>query len=588
MKRIIISLFALVMTLCANASTDVTTLTDAFYFKNSAISTSENTTLDLMIKTSQDIQTAGAFFYFPEGVRPVSIKTNCELPVAGNFVPSGPDGVNYYIVLFNFTDASQKIAANTEAICAGKVEVEVDPEVVKPGTQISITVKQSELVGATTIKPEDITSDMALQRAAVIDPMEDGYALEIVPFVAQNHGSQKTLSIRMKNAAIIKGLEFDIELPKGLLMCDTDNEWETTEAKINTAACTNTTQDNVKNTNYNREGQPNFVHVAFNGAYSSKTKKYINPSQDYQEIFTLNTYVACDDDYFEKEGEDYWPRSIYELENGVNTLKLSNIVMTDKDNNIHTGSYSASVFAGNTTSDANPILYGNYTSDVVAALAANTDVKAMLSNDVASVDVTAATIDGDASALFNGNLVYAPTKTSYSRTTGEWGSICLPIALENNENISYYEVKELNIAEGKVVLGKITGTLEANTPAFYNTKAGSISAEAEGYLLAESPSTAAELVGVYEKTTLAPNAGYYISGGKLYNDGATVKPFRAYLNAPTTASKELKIFVDESTGLRDVTAEFPAEAIYNLQGMKLQQTQRGINIIGGKKVLIKK
>lgn len=573
MKRIIISLFALVLTLCANASADVTTLTDAIYFKNSAISTSENTTLDLMIKTSQDIQTAGAFFYFPEGVRPVSIKTNCELSASGNFVPSGEDGENYYIVIFNFTAASQKIAANTEAICAAKVEVEVNPEVVKPGTQISITVKQSELVGATTVKPEDVTSDMTLQRAAVIDPMDAGYALEIRPFAAVNSGEFSMIPVYYKSAKDLLSLEFDINTPKGLMLMD--DSYETTFT-LSTTAC-----NNVPSVTVSEQDVVTFrsCHIKILGAVAPPTnKKYIKANSEYAILGYIPYYI--DNSW----GDDYL------LDDGVGLIKVSNIKMQElaSTSTYHEGSNLSSVFAGNTTSDANPILYGNYTSDVVAALAGNTDVKAMLTNDVASVDVTAATIDGDASALFNGNLVYAPTKTSYSRTTSEWGSICLPIALENDENISYYEVKELNIAEGKVVLGKITGTLEANTPAFYNTKAGSLSAEAEGYLLAETPSTAAELVGVYEKTVLAANAGYYISGGKLYNDGATVKPFRAYLNAPTAASKELKIFVDESTGLRDVTAEFPAEAIYNLQGMKLQQTQRGINIIGGKKVLIKK
>lgn len=572
MKRIIISLFALVMTLCANASTDVTTLTDAFYFKNSAISTSENTTLDLMIKTSQDIQTAGAKFYFPEGVRPVSIKTNCELPVAGNFVPSGPDGVNYYIVLFNFTDASQKIAANTEAICAGKVEVEVDPEVVKPGTQITITVKQSELVGVTTIKPEDITSDMALQRAAVIDPMEDGYALEIRPFAAVQSGNYGMIPVYYKSGQDLLSIEFDFDTPKGLMLMD-DNY--VTSFTLNTATCNNTPSVTVSDQDAETYKH---CHIKILGAaVPPNNKKYIKVQSDYTLLGNIPYYI--DNSW----GEDW------ELENGISTIKITNIKMQELSSTktYHEGSSLTSVFAGNSTTEADPILYGHYTAEAVAALADNADTKAMISNNVASIDVTAATVDGDASALFNDKLVYAPSKTSYSRTTGEWGSICLPFALENDENISFYQVKEIN--SDKVVLGKIEGTLDANTPAFYYSKATTLSAEADGYKLAETPSTAAApLVGVYEKTTLAPNAGYYISGGKLYNDGATVKPFRAYLNAPTAASKELKIFVDESTGLRDVTAEFPAEALYNLQGMKLQQTQRGINIIGGKKVLIKK
>lgn len=551
MKKIL----TLILCLCSFAfafGSSHDTEANIVYLKDTKLQIGAEGTIDLMLKSENPIGAINVTFDLPAGITINSIVSE------GAYVTWNPEAKNLLLGKGDPYYTTGKVATINVTVAANAA---IGNQTI---TLPMVAFTQPDL---TTFNYENVTSDLALQRAAVIDPMDDGYALEIVPFAIEEGATSAEAVVNMTNKDEVAYISFDVVFPEGITPAKSGRAFLIPEVNV----------DRLTN----------------GGEIAPLTAE----KPQLVEESTYHYKLKNDEvDTYDKNGSGMAMTLPLAISNtvGIKTLKIKNInIQSTNDPNYeiftsHTGSNLSSVFAGNTTSDANPILYGHYTSDVVAALAAKTDVKAMLSNDVASVDVTAATIDGDASALFNGNLVYAPTKTSYSRTTGEWGSICLPIALENNENISYYEVKELNIAEGKVVLGKITGTLEANTPAFYNTKAGSLSAEAEGYLLAETPSTAAELVGVYEKTTLAPNAGYYISGGKLYNDGATVKPFRAYLNAPTAASKELKIFVDESTGLRDVTAEFPAEAIYNLQGMKLQQTQRGINIIGGKKVLIKK
>jgi hypothetical protein len=42
-----------------------------------------------------------------------------------------------------------------------------------------------------------------------------------------------------------------------------------------------------------------------------------------------------------------------------------------------------------------------------------------------------------------------------------------------------------------------------------------------------------------------------------------------------------------ATGVRAVNAAFDDEKIYNLQGVRLDSTQHGLNIVNGKKIVVK-
>jgi hypothetical protein len=45
--------------------------------------------------------------------------------------------------------------------------------------------------------------------------------------------------------------------------------------------------------------------------------------------------------------------------------------------------------------------------------------------------------------------------------------------------------------------------------------------------------------------------------------------------------------VNDVTGIQSVSANKAAKSIYNLAGQKMKNTQKGVNIIDGKKVLVK-
>lgn len=81
--------------------------------------------------------------------------------------------------------------------------------------------------------------------------------------------------------------------------------------------------------------------------------------------------------------------------------------------------------------------------------------------------------------------------------------------------------------------------------------------------------------------------GYFVQWGQT-----TYKTFGVYTELQENAVMPMLYQLDEvTTGVTNVNAAKPANAnapIYNLAGQRLQKLQKGINIVGGKKVVVKK
>ena len=71
--------------------------------------------------------------------------------------------------------------------------------------------------------------------------------------------------------------------------------------------------------------------------------------------------------------------------------------------------------------------------------------------------------------------------------------------------------------------------------------------------------------------------------------GVTVPAGKAYLEETSTTAKEFLGFdFDDPTGINDVNDNLNFnEGIYNLAGQRLQKMQKGINIVNGKKIMVK-
>lgn len=170
--------------------------------------------------------------------------------------------------------------------------------------------------------------------------------------------------------------------------------------------------------------------------------------------------------------------------------------------------------------------------------------------------------------------------TSYTRNLStQYGTVCVPFELTSTEETQYYALSEMT---GNKLTFQPVDVVAAGTPALVK---GNISASVNNATLVAPVSGA--MVGTY--SNIKPGAvGYFIGENAFWALESTTKvgSYKAYIPGALGA-KSLKIFIEDETGIHEVSSEISSDDIYNLQGMKLNKTQKGINIVGGKKVILK-
>ena len=216
---------------------------------------------------------------------------------------------------------------------------------------------------------------------------------------------------------------------------------------------------------------------------------------------------------------------------------------------------------------------------------------------------------------------FAAKDASYSRTINTtWATLCLPFEVSlTDQHFRAFKLLSANETTNTVELEEITTTIEAGMPVIIKMTNGetalNVSEANKSIVKAALTSATAnndyQLQGIYTKKVFdkaADNNCYIVKGDKLMNPAKLLantkvtkvasKPFRAYMvnntSAPTTGAKMFSIgFDDNSTTAIDnlnTIANDKAE-YYDLQGKRLNEPQKGINIVkrNGKtmKVIIK-
>ena len=219
---------------------------------------------------------------------------------------------------------------------------------------------------------------------------------------------------------------------------------------------------------------------------------------------------------------------------------------------------------------------------------------------------------------------FAAKAASYSRKMKEgttWATLCLPFEVSlDDQNFRAFKLLSADDVTGTVELEEIEGSIAAGTPVIIKMKDGatklSISVAnkeiAKDVQTAETANGNYQLQGLYTQKLFSKdtdNNCYIVKGDKLMNpakllDKTTTefvgsKPFRAYMvdnssaSAPAAGARMFSIGIGGSTTAieqLETTADSKAE-YYDLQGRRLQDLQKGINIVkrGGKtmKVIIK-
>ena len=217
---------------------------------------------------------------------------------------------------------------------------------------------------------------------------------------------------------------------------------------------------------------------------------------------------------------------------------------------------------------------------------------------------------------------FAAKASSYSRKMKEgttWATLCLPFEVSlDGQNFRAFKLLSADDVTETVELEEIETNIAAGTPVIIKMKDGATELKfteadkeiAKDVQTAETADANYKLQGIYTKKEFSKdtdNNCYIVKGDKLMNpakllDKTTTehvgsKPFRAYMvdnsSAPAAGARMFSISVGGSTTAieqLESTADSKAE-YYDLQGRRLQDLQKGINIVkrGGKtmKVIIK-
>lgn len=235
----------------------------------------------------------------------------------------------------------------------------------------------------------------------------------------------------------------------------------------------------------------------------------------------------------------------------------------------------------------------------------------------------------DAAYAFYAPEAFTAQEITYTRTFANgnnndgkgWETIVLPFEVnsvkQGTKNISWFHsatdkrkhfwLMELTGADADVLTFDYATAFEANKPyiisvpgdkwgANWNLTGKQITFRG---LNVEVPATALEPVvyggkeftGVFATTNVT---GYILNadGTKFESTTADVKPFNAYFAGEATSANALRIVIEgeEATGIEAIDNSQLTngnEPIYNLNGQRLEQKQRGVNIVGGRKIVVK-
>lgn len=557
MKKISFLIALMLMAFGANAWADKVLDPDANYAYLEDTKVQAGTTVDIKLKVCAENQDD------PQA----QIGT-----VIGNFI--FPEGVTINSVTGNNNACTFNASNNNKVVlgqCEGKewvctVNISVPEDMLTGDYEMSFANFQIVAHNAQDDAKGTHTTTLTVQKTAVIEPLTDGYSLEVLPFVAKEGAS--TIDVLFKSAATAKSVTFDIELPQGMMFYD--ENFDPSKPVLNASACTKTPTTTLTVTDETYANKAS-VSVMGQNTGAAALRKYINQLDELTTLVSIPVYVVPADEIADWGDE-------YALNEGVYEAKLNNIVVTDYTSNAtFTGNYIASVIVGQPAQEE-AILYGHFTSD-----AASTFTTAL--KNVAIADVTAATVDEG--AKFTDVLVNEKGGNSYyTRTSANYGTTVLPLDLMvEGPNLQLYTVMDMT-SEGIIIEEK--DDVPANTPCIFK---GTINAEGATPTLgvpSEQGLGQTTFKGTYEATSIAEGEGYYIaSNGKFYNDGASIRPFRGYFDGAIAGVKSFSVLIDTPDGLKDITDQFSKEDIYNLQGIRMNNVQKGINIKGGKKILVK-
>ena len=181
--------------------------------------------------------------------------------------------------------------------------------------------------------------------------------------------------------------------------------------------------------------------------------------------------------------------------------------------------YTTEIFVGNspkaTVTDGIVAFHGNYGGATEFAL-----LKAALPIGV-TVDLTeVSAMAEDATALQTDNVIVTAEAVAYGRTvSNEWGTLCLPFAIESDDNIQLYEMSG---ASSDALTFEKVASAAANTPLVFKATGGfSIKIPNDG-------SFDVGFAAANPKVKITPSVTNWVVNGSFIDEAIDVSSLQAY------------------------------------------------------------
>lgn len=517
-------------------------------------------TLSVQVENNIPVRGFELNMFLPEGVTVTSCTMNADRFPNGNTALGGvkqkEDGgfeIAYAIqekVTFSGTSgeiASIKIKAD-ESVAEGEYKVEL---------------KEIYLFDISDAAPMYSKETDEFTLTVAVPNYTEGYAVEILPFAY--NGNVKRQSILLANKTAITNIEFDIEVPSyfsEISLCKATSSLD--DLEFTTEIVTNS----------------NTMHV---------------------------TIESNDPEYFIAEGNENAIASFNMVKKtsgvttGVYPITITNIQMTDANGVSYLAEpYTTEIFVGTspkvTVTNGVAAFHGNYGGADEYAL-----LTAALPEGATIFLTKVSAMAGDPTTLKMNNVFVTNEVLAYGRTlANEWGTLCLPFAVETSDDFQVYEM--VAASSEALTFEKVTSAA-ANTPLLFRAKGSDISLQATNYGtfdvndVAQNPTSSMTTIDRWEIYGSFINQSIDVSSLQVYalSDGEfhkvlsklNVAAFHAWLqNNGDSMAATLRIF-DGTEGIQLVEQEDgTVKLIYDLQGRSLKSGEhQQMRIENGRKVI---
>lgn len=387
----------------------------------------------------------------------------------------------------------------------------------------------------------------------------EGYAVKVLPFALNENKVDERLiahiPITMVNNTNVKTFEFELQLPSSFI--ESFSYYDGDGIKISLTGFTSTI------------GQ-----ASADGTISVTAA----PSRPTYKINAGTTNIGEIPLYYEN---DLIPTGVY-------PINIKNIKLTDTEGKTYYAApYTTEIFVGENPkiepTDGVAAFHGDYgEAECFELLKAALPVGATI--DLTEVSAMAE----DPTGLRTDNVIATTETISYGRAmSNKWGSLCLPFAVNSDDNIQLYELKSVS---STAMTFDPVGSADANTPVIFKKLSDdgfSVATDNDGEFnigfAAETPTLTLEAIedwdlhGSYIEETIDVSGmqAYGLINNEFhrFTESLTAGAFRAWLQnngAPMNATFR----IDDSTeGISIVEQEDGSvKLIFDMQGRQLKDS----------------